>query len=167
MRAFLRLSLIAFLAMQGECRGQISAPVERKLFLGLGLGLDHGGAGLRLDGRITRHVGLFAGVGAAFSAVGFNAGVHGRILPTSRLCPYVTAMYGFNAEASGFEENKLYYGPSFGAGVEWRSRDKANFFRIGALIPVRSEEAQEVSESADFPFWPVLPTFGWHFPIGK
>ncbi|MEO8591186.1 MAG: hypothetical protein ABI432_17540 [Flavobacteriales bacterium] len=150
-----------------ECRGQAETVPEQKLFLGLGFGFDHGGMGLRLDGRISPYFGVFGGVGATFSAIGVNGGVQARILPNSQWCPYVTAMYGFNGESTTVEEEKLFYGPTFGAGVEKRSRTGPNFFHFGLLIPVHSAEAREVSDNADFPLWPILPTFGWHFATGK
>ena len=159
--------LLLFAAL-APCRGQLTEQVqEKKFFAGLGLGLDHGGAGLRLDARLHRYVGLFFGLGATFADIGYNGGVHARILPAKRLCPYATAMYGFNAESTGFDGEKLFYGPSFGAGVEWVSFTKMSFFHIGAIVPVHSEEAKEVSENSDFPFWPVLPTFGIHLALGK
>lgn len=162
------LCCLWLLAVFVPCHGQLTEQAEeKKFFAGLGLGLDHGGAGLRFDARLHPHLGLFFGLGATFADIGYNGGIHARVLPAKRLCPYATAMYGFNAEATGFDGEKLYYGPSFGAGVEWASFTRMSFFRIGAIVPVHSEEAKEVSENSDFPFWSVLPTFGVHLALGK
>ena len=146
----------------GECCGQPSESAESRFFAGLGLGLDYGGYGLRLDGRITPHTRLFFGLGTTFKFMGYNGGVHARILPAKRLCPYATAMYGFNAEGTGVDGDQLFFGPSFGAGLEWM-----NFIRIGALFPVYSEEVREVFENEDVHLTPVVISFGFQLALCK
>ena len=90
---------------------------------------------------------MFAAGGYALAGFGYNVGAQGRILPMAKWCPFVSAMYGYNAVivvqgASGY--NQLYYGPSVGAGVEVHRRDNPdNFWRLELILPFRPQEFQD------------------------
>jgi len=115
--------------------------------LGLGLGIDYGGFGAQVQCRPAPPLVMFAAGGYALAGFGYNVGAQGRILPMAKWCPFVSAMYGYNAVivvqgASGY--NQLYYGPSVGAGVEVHRRDNPdNFWRLELILPFRPQEFQD------------------------
>ena len=115
--------------------------------LGLGLGIDYGGFGAQLQCRPAPPLVIFAGGGYALSGFGYNAGVQGRILPSAKWCPFISAMYGYNAVIvvqGASEFNQLYYGPSVGVGLEDHRRDNAdNFWRFELILPFRPQEFQD------------------------
>lgn len=115
--------------------------------LGLGLGIDYGGIGAQVQCRPAPPLVMFAGVGYVLAGFGYNAGVQGRILPDAKWCPFISAMYGYNAvivvkDASQY--NRLYYGPSIGVGLEDHLRDnRKNFWRFELILPFRPQEFQD------------------------
>lgn len=115
--------------------------------LGLGIGFDYGGLGVQAQCRPMPHLALFGGAGYAIIGAGWNAGAMGRILPDARWCPYVIAMYGYNAviKVEGASEyDKLYYGPTLGIGTEMHRRDNdENFWRFEVLLPLRDPAFQD------------------------
>jgi len=147
---YLILSLF-FMAVTLKAQDIIPAPITYdKVNLGIGAGLDYGGIGVDLLFYPHQNFGLFAGAGYAIAGVGFNAGVKYRFIPKkqpSNIAPYVIAMYGYNAavavtDASQF--NKLFYGPSFGAGLDFGLRPgRRGYWSAALLVPVRSSEAKE------------------------
>lgn len=145
-------------------------PLEGKVFFGPGLGIDHGGIGLRLDVRATEYAGIFGGIGYALAGIGWNTGIHVRVLPKKPVCPYVTGMYGYNTAVKTlrwrgtYSDQVLYYGPSFGAGVELRKTHRSNYFRLGLIIPIRSDAVKQDYRDLVKDLWPVLITLGLHFP---
>ncbi len=118
------------------------APPGKQVNMGIGFGFDYGGLGLQLNYLPEKHVALFAAGGYVFVGLGYNVGAVGRILPDRRVCPFVTAMYGYNAfiQVKGADElNRIYYGPSFGAGCEFHKKYTNNYWRVALLIPVRPD----------------------------
>jgi hypothetical protein len=110
---------------------------------GLGLGMSYGGVGVRLSVFPTANVGVFGALGYNLHKAGYNFGGIVRALPKSRVCPLLIGMYGYNGVivVKGAEQyNKTYYGPSFGGGMEIRSRNGQNFLNIELLYPVRSKQ---------------------------
>jgi hypothetical protein len=115
--------------------------------LGLGLGFDYGGIGASLLYYPQENIGLFFGGGYAIAGFGYNAGLKLRLSnkkPTV-VSPFIMAMYGYNAAVavsgnSSFD--KLFYGPSFGAGIDIRSKRPSSkgYLSIALLIPVRSPD---------------------------
>jgi hypothetical protein len=119
---------------------------ENMVSLGIGLGMDHGGYGLNLAVYPEKHVGLFAGVGYAIVAPGFNGGIKLRLF-SDGVTPFVSAMYGYNAVISvqnAFQYNKIFYGMTYGLGVDMRvNPEKNGFFSFGLLIPIRDKAVEE------------------------
>lgn len=115
--------------------------------LGLGLGIDYGGVGAQVQCRPAPPLVIFAGGGYAFAGFGYNVGVQGRLLPERKWCPFVSGMYGYNAVivvVDAEQYNEVYYGPSFGIGVENHLRDRReNFWRFELLLPLRPQEFQD------------------------
>lgn len=124
-----------------------TAPTAMEWNLGLGFGTDYGGMGLQVQCRPAPPLVMFAGGGYAFAGFGYNVGAQGRILPDAKWCPFVSAMYGYNAVivVKGADQyNQLYYGPSVGLGVEDHRRDnKSNFWRFEIILPFRPQEFQD------------------------
>lgn len=114
--------------------------------LGFGVGLDYGGIGARISGKIVTQLYAFAGVGYNLNGAGFNGGAVFRFSPKKRVCPILSAMYGYNAViiVEGMkEQSKTYYGPSFGGGIELKVGRKSNFFVFELWVPVRSQEYRD------------------------
>jgi hypothetical protein len=111
--------------------------------LGFGLGRDYGGIGVKLSVFPSQVVGIFGGLGYNFLKAGYNVGGIIRILPKQKICPLVTAMYGYTdaINIQGADHyNKVYYGPTFGGGMEIRFRNNQNYLNLETLIPVRSNQ---------------------------
>ena len=138
------------------------------MFIGLGMGVDHGGFGIRLDGRIKSRVGVCAGAGFTRAGIGFNAGLIISARPLQCVRPFIAALYGYNtvvifSDSRGRGTSGLIYnGPSFGGGVEFWNAKGNRFVHVGFLIPVRSEEAADAIRDVDPKPWPVLFSVGIH-----
>ncbi len=166
------LSALMLLAMPICASAQKEDPLEGKAFFGLGIGLDHGGFGVRADVKPIPEVGVFGGVGYALAGLGWNAGAICRILPERIVCPYITGMYGYNAayvlkvqSSSTQVDSDLYYGPSFGAGVEFMRKSRSAFWNLGVLVPIRSDQLEIDHPDAAEKLWPVTISIGYHFSI--
>ncbi len=128
---------------------------ESKVHIGLGLGMDFGGMGIKVEYLPVRYVGVFGGLGYNFSALGFNGGVHLRPLPDKKIQPLVLVMYGYNGviniqgsnnqlAAAGLEGvNKTYYGFTAGIAGELKVGRKGNRLYLGVLHPFRNETFQQ------------------------
>ncbi|MBL7845293.1 MAG: hypothetical protein KF846_14110 [Cyclobacteriaceae bacterium] len=143
--------------------------------LGLGIGLDYGGIGGRATFSPIPSFGVFGSLGYAIAGVGFNAGLQYRISPDNNIVPVLTAMYGYNAAlkvTGAFEVNELYYGPSLGAGVEFKSkRNTKNYFSLELLVPFRDsqfDKDREFYKNLGVEFndvFPVTISLGYHFGL--
>lgn len=162
-------ALIMCIWIFGCTYAQDGSAANSDFFFGAGLGLDHGGLGVRIDGKVTETVGIFAGAGYNLATVGWNAGLLYRQRTQSQRRPYVTAMYGYNmvilttypGRQSGTGTN--YYGPSFGGGVEFWSKERTRFIHVGLLFPVRSSDALLALRWSSTEPWPILLSAGFHF----
>lgn len=151
--------LLSFFMMTLSLNAQDIIPATMtydKVNLGIGAGLDYGGLGADLLFYPHQNVGLFAGAGYAIAGFGFNAGVKYRFIPKkqpSGIAPYAIAMYGYNAAVavSGASQfNKLFYGPSFGAGLDFGLRPgRRGYWSAALLVPIRSSEAKEYIEDLE------------------
>lgn len=115
---------------------------SNQINLGLGIGLDYGGIGTRITVLPDPSFGVFAAVGYVLNGIGYNMGSSYYFRPTKRLCPYATAMYGYNAitfvEGTS-KYNDRFSGLTFGGGLELRSRKRpGNFWNFELLVPLRS-----------------------------
>src|SRR5690349_13002097 len=89
--------------------------------VGLGLGLNYGGIGGRLEALPQKNVAVFGAFGFNLHKLGFNLGAKIRALPDKKVCPIFQFMYGYNAVIvvqGASELNQTYYGPSIGGGIE-------------------------------------------------
>ncbi|HNK70350.1 MAG TPA: hypothetical protein PKH36_16640 [Flavobacteriales bacterium] len=151
MKALLALALCASISVNAQDQAatakSVTTPPGAQWSMGLGAGLDYGGIGVQLHCRAARPLAVFLGGGYALAGFGLNAGAEGRVLPDARWCPIVSAMYGYNAVIvieDAEEYNKLYYGPSFGLGVEVSGkRNNRNFLRLQLLLPLRPTDFKD------------------------
>jgi hypothetical protein len=138
------LCLCAFSFIKSDAQNKEAVPLPYDRFsLGLGVGFDYGGFGINVAGYPQKNIGLFAGAGYAIAGYGFNAGVKFRIVSKKIFTPYVVAMYGYNAaiSVSGYPQyNKIFYGPSVGAGFDLGSHTKRGYFSLAILVPIRSAD---------------------------
>ncbi len=148
-------------------------PYDR-LAIGIGAGFDYGGFGFNLIGYPQKNIGVFVGAGFAIAGIGFNAGVKYRILPGKLFSPYIVGMYGYNAAVAVTNSpnfNKLFYGPSAGAGFDLYSRSGRGYFSLALLVPFRSPDVnnymQELQNTNGVNFnnslWPVGISIGYKF----
>jgi hypothetical protein len=121
----------------------VVAPVFPRYNIGFGAGIDYGGFGGRFTVLTSQRLEFFGAVGYNLLGIGLNAGVDLRLMPMSRICPYLGAMYGYNAviKIIGSEiNNQTYYGPSFNLGLEFWNRRNTNFFNIELIVPIRPSD---------------------------
>lgn len=118
--------------------------------LGLGMGLDHGGIGANLVLYPGRSFGLFGGVGYALAGTGYNVGVKIKLNgtnPKTHVFTYLLGMYGYNAAiavVNAEQYDKLFYGPSFGFGVDIRRKwERREYLSMALLLPVRKKGVRE------------------------
>jgi hypothetical protein len=144
--------------------------------LGVGLGTDYGGIGANAIYYPIENVGVFGGVGYALAGAGYNAGVKLRWVTRRSVDPYFVAMYGYNAAfvvADANQFNKLFYGPTVGLGVDFRSKKphKTGYWSLAVLVPIRSSEVDQyesyLKNSQGIKFEneliPVGISIGYHF----
>jgi hypothetical protein len=150
--------------------------VYPKFNIGLGAGIDYGGFGGRVTMLATEKLEFFGAIGYNLLSAGFNIGSEYRLIPKSRLCPYIGAMYGYNAViiVTGMDEyNKIYYGPSFSAGLEIWSKRRPTFLNLEFIVPIRSQEYHDAitslknNPSVVFQAEPIPVAFslGFHFVL--
>lgn len=128
-----------------------SAPVQAdKISIGLGIGQEHGGFGVNLTAYPIRSVGIFGGLGYNMVGAGYNVGLKFRLIsprPTATVTPYLVAMYGYDAVikvAGASQYNKIFYGPTVGAGIDYKSYSKSKmYYSFGINIPIRGPEVDE------------------------
>ncbi len=165
----IRIVAISLLSLPAVVSAQRDDPLAGMVFFGPGVGIDHGGIGMRLDVHTTRFVGVFGGVGYALAGIGWNAGLHLRMLPGKRACPYLTGMYGYNtavkilAAPGVHSRQELYYGISTGAGVEFWNATRSRYFHLGLIIPFRSLDVERDYPEISKELFPVLVSLGLHF----
>jgi hypothetical protein len=102
-----------------------SVPLD-KFTAGVGGGYDYGGYGVNATYYLQRSIGIFGGLGYAVAGLGYNVGVKLRAnshKSASRVTPFLLGMYGYYAWAAPKHNpywNKLFYGPTVGAGFDYR-----------------------------------------------
>jgi hypothetical protein len=149
---------------------------DRTQNLGIGLGLDYGGIGIRYTFVPAPKFGVFGSVGYILVGPGFNFGLNYKFLPDKRVVPVLGAMYGYNAAIKvegASEHDKIYYGPSISFGVEVKTRrDERNFWNFELVLPFRSSEYQDdidaLQNNPDIQINEPLPiafSIGYHFGL--
>lgn len=131
--------------------------------LGVGLGLDYGGIGAKLELLPASPIGVFGGVGSNLSGVGYNVGLSCKLHPYKPSTPYLLAMYGYNAVYNG----QSYYGFTTGFGSKFRmDRRNKSHFNIAMLIPFRDSFLRDKIKKGIWAF-PILISLGFNFNVGS
>ena len=123
--------------------------IADKYSLGLGIGQDYGGFGGNFLVYPQENLGLFVGAGYALAGMGYNAGAKVRFFQKKnpRTNFYLLGMYGYNATIkvqNGDQYDKMFYGPTFGFGIDTGKRSyKKGYWSFALLIPIRSSEVDD------------------------
>jgi len=122
--------------------------VVDKLTFGLGVGFDYGAIGSNMLVYPHQNIGLFGGVGYALGGLDYCAGAKFRLISKKDLAdPFAVIMYGYNAAikvTNASQYDKLFYGPSFGIGMDFRSkRMTRGYWSFTVMVPFRSSAVNE------------------------
>ena len=154
----LAYAITTLILLQFAQDAKAQAPIKHKhidWFTGIGVGLDYGGVGLKLEYLPAPWLGISLGGGYNLAGIGLNGAISYKIIPKQEVTPVVTAMYGYNAviidkyKRSGNQivVKTIYYGPSIGGGVDCAvGRLKQNKITMLVLIPFRTKEFHEDAE---------------------
>lgn len=132
--------------------------------LGIGLGIDYGGIGAKLELFPSAPIGLFVGFGNNLEGTGYNAGLNFKLQPYKRNTFFVTTMYGYNTVTS----SQTFYGFSLGLGGKV-NLDKSNrgHLSIAAIYPIRAAGLQELIKQEIVKASPVLASIGISWSFGR
>jgi hypothetical protein len=143
--------------------------------IGLGLGIDYGGIGIRGTFKPIQQLGLFAAGGYNLNSIGFNAGAQWHFVQKNRHNFFLTGMYGYNAViivSGDINDKATYYGFSAGVGYQLTTKkSNLNFWNFELLVPIRNSNYKDdldalktigVDMREPFPF---VISIGHHFKI--
>jgi hypothetical protein len=163
-------SLLYSIFLQAQDEQQ---PPKKEFDLGLGMGMDYGGIGLRATFKPIPRLGSFAAGGYNLNAAGFNVGGQ-WYFPQKKHAFYLTAMYGYNAVivvSGDINDKGTYYGVSAGAGFQLNSQHKRNFWNFELLVPIRNSNYKDDLDALKYlgtdlrePL-PIAFSVGYHFKI--
>lgn len=139
---------------------------EKPLYVGLGVGIDFGGFGGKLEYMFLDYGGLFVGGGYNLKGFGINGGVMLKAFPRKLLKPYLSVMYGHTGIIvieNASQYNMTDYGFSLGTGIELKTRN-LNAWQLGIVLPFRSDEFRDHFQ--DLKDNPDISLPGRLFPIG-
>ena len=162
-----RLSLHARLVWLACAMAPFGANAQERSItqVGLGIGLDFGGIGARLDLFPVEHVSVFGGAGfLPGSLFGYNAGVQVIPVPKWKDALFLCGMYGINTVIIGEtrpEKNDLLTGFSYGIGTRISNKARTGVWKLSLLFPVRTGEAADLEDH--YSLLPVAVSFGYHF----
>ena len=122
--------------------------LQDKTLLSFGIGPDYGAFGVNFLTYPQKNIGIFGGAGYALAGFGYNVGMKFRIFGEHlKVMPYFAGMYGYNAVIVVTNEtalNKIFYGPTFGVGVDFRFKPlKKGYWSFALLVPVRKQEVND------------------------
>lgn len=151
-----------------------------RITLGLGFGNDYGNIGANILFYAHKNFGIFAGIGYAIAGPGSTIGIKMRLLSqktNSGIIPYALAMYGYNTGIWIIGEgryNKLFYGPTFGLGFDYKSKVLKKYYLSFSLqVPVKNQKYQnykdDLIKNHGIEFQYSLPfdlSLGFRFIIG-
>jgi len=148
MKKIISIVLLAVLSMSNSVAYSQESGSSSRVNLGIGMGIDYGGiVGGRLTVLPVKNFALFGAFGYNLLEAGVNAGGTYRFSPDKRVCPTLSAMYGYNGviKITGAENyNKTYYGPSFSLGIEVKSVAKPkNHWNFELIVPIRPQQFKD------------------------
>jgi hypothetical protein len=126
-----------------------SAPVD-KLTVGVGAGYDFGGyGGVNAIYYPQRSIGVFAAGGYTPAGIGYNFGIKLRAISNksaSVVMPFLVAMRGYYTAVAPKDYsyyNKLFFGTTVGAGVDYRPNNSKFGYLTGTiLVPIRNIDSK-------------------------
>ncbi len=129
--------------------------VHRLVDIGFGIGTDYGGIlGIKVGVSPIKYLTLFGAAGIQVVKFGWTVGAMGYIISKTSdhfIRPYVKVMYGVNAAIKvigASEYDKLYLGPSVGAGAELRfGKKKRHGLNLDINYPFRSQKFEDDLET--------------------
>lgn len=153
-----------------------SAQSDQSLYIGPGIGFDHGGFGAKLEFQPEKHVGVFGGLGYNLVGAGTNGGIIFNFLPGKRVTPVLTAMYGYNAVIQvtylDGKDYGVYSGLTAGAGVDIKlGRSKKSKINVNLLIPFRNaaffKDYNNLRQNGEIrqEMVPVAFSIGWNYNL--
>ena len=154
----LSLALFAFAVAVGrnkQISGQTSGSSAQAVYFGVGLGLDYGGLGAKLEYLPVKYFGLFAGFGYNSASAGYNIGATWKITPDKTVSFNPMVFYGYNAvlKIEGklqYDAISISYGPSLGANLDIKiGAQKKNKISIGLFYPIRSKSFMDKYDAAN------------------
>ena len=171
------LFLTILLAIGVNLNAQFNNMRYDKSSIGIGAGFDYGGFGVNFAHYPVDYIGVFGGVGYALADLGYNAGVKFRYISskntTKSMLPFLMGMYGYNTaiKVNGSPNfNKLYYGPTVGAGLDFFSRSGRSYWTFAITFPIRGSEPNDYIDDLkdqgvkfENELFPVGLTVGWRF----
>lgn len=119
------------------------AQENNQIYLGLGLGLDYGGIGAKIEYLPIKNVGVFGSLGYNFLNVGWNVGATYKIMPDKKVSINPMVFYGYNggSKIDGAPEyDMISYGITAGVNVDIKMGKKGNKFSAGLFVPFRSNK---------------------------
>ncbi|MDR1678623.1 MAG: hypothetical protein LBR81_02485 [Prevotellaceae bacterium] len=144
-------------------------------FAGIGLGFDYGGLGAKIEYLPSPYIGIVGSVGYNLAAIGYNIGASFKVLPSKRVSPTLTVLYGYNAVlkvegASSYDMTS--YGVTYGVGLDIRT-SQGNKWSANLFIPVRSEKFMDnYDEVTNHPYiemeqdlLPIAFSIGYNFKV--
>ncbi|HLW42745.1 MAG TPA: hypothetical protein VKY82_10305 [Flavobacterium sp.] len=132
-------AIFTLLCMGNQTYGQS----EHQVYSGLGIGLDYGGIGAKIEYLPIKNVGVFGGLGYNFSSVGWNVGATFKIMPDKKVSINPMVFYGYNAVSivDGAPEYEMTsYGVTAGVNVDIKMGSRGNKLSAGLFVPIRSKE---------------------------
>jgi len=152
---------------------QDEEPNDMAVNIGIGIGMDYGGIGMRGTFVPVKRLGLFVSAGYNLNSVGVNTGAQ-LLFPKNRHAFYLTAMYGYNAVIIALEpveQKATYYGITAGAGFLFKVGSKGNFWNFELLVPFRNsnfyddfDTLERVGIDLTEPL-PLAFSVGYHFSV--
>lgn len=146
MNAAKKSLIVLIVLLSGTYHGYSQSTLNydyKHMYAGLGLGLDYGGVGLKVEYLPIKYFSAFGAIGYNLQGPGINFGVSYKILPNRKFTPLVQAMFGYNSAivVDGLATyNQTYYGLSAGIGADLRLGRKGNKLYFGLFYPFRPSE---------------------------
>ena len=168
MKKLIILTILLSVLISQKTLAQLSGKVNA----GLGFGLDYGGYGAQLSCLPIDRISLFGGVGYNMNSLGYNLGARWIFPSENRVSFNISGMYGYNAVliVKVNETTKTtYFGPSFGGGLEIKSKhNERTFWSLNLFLPLRPKEYHNaiddlklIGYSVKEPL-PIAFSFGYH-----
>jgi len=133
-----------------------------RVSLGLGLGLDYGGIGIKVSLFPAKPIGAFLGIGNNSVETAFNLGIDWKFKYMKRTSGFIACMYGYNA-VTDINEGSTFYGLSAQVGARIGIGKEKNYISLGLILPVTRDS--EFKELKNIDYAPLLFSFGLNFGL--